>query len=285
MTDIVTLIDSMTKSQEKYESMITDYLESLSKELVIFAKSTSQGNTIDLLEKHKMELYKEINKFDFSNVEFLKAYLLIYSKAILDVKQRVSESFVDEENSLKLLKSYKHLSNLIENLYTENSLSHQELADRMEISKSNLSNFVNKPDVSKLIIKRKYNKKVYYSISGDGHKLYKYIVINKTRELNAEQYTGIFIRIIDSIQTELSSDKVNINRFWSTAVGEKDAITAFTKTNTLKNKLNKLIETIKRQKPYSFNFDHNKVINSVDKTDKFYLENKKMKGNVIYAYK
>lgn len=275
MTDIVELVDSLNISQEgkKYESIITDLTESLLKEVVAFIKLRSRCKELEQLEKSKQEIYREISSFNFDENEFLKFYSLIYIRAILDIKQCAEDSFIEQEDSIKILKTYKHLSTLIESLYTENALTHQELADRIGISKSNLSNFIGKPEISRFIIKKKYNKKSYYSISSYGHQLYKYIITNKTKTLNAEQYTNIFISVIDSLQTELSSDYVNMNRFWNNCISKENSDIAFTKTNTVRNKLNNLVETIKRQKPYSLYDAPIKIVEEHKNNEKNYSIN------------
>lgn len=252
MNDYTKIIDSLETylSNEKYKTLMLDLYETFLKELVSSIKSNLQYQELQYLEDNKLNIYRIMNKCRCENEEIEKFFYLAYMKAILDIKIYSDEENLRDENSIELLKSHKRLSSLIECLYNENALSHQELAKRMQISNSNLSNLVNKPEVAELVTKSKYGKKVYYSTSNSGHKLYKYVVMNKSKQCDAAQYTELFIQIIDSLQTEIDSEFVNPNRFWNAFARISDENMVFIKTHTIKNKLNKLLCSIKKQKPY-----------------------------------
>lgn len=292
MSDYIQLIKSLDSylSDERYKTLITELLDTLLKELVNNIKSNMVFKELGYLEDNQRELYKVINKLNFDDSEIKKVYCLAYMKAILDIKSYSDKESLKEENATRLLKSHKRLSDLIENLYNENSLTHQELADRMDISKSNLSNLINKPEITKLVTKSRYKKRVYYSVSSDGHKLYKQIAVNKSKLINSEQYTELFIRMIDSIQTEISSEYVNVSRFWNGISCNSGDNILFTKSNTIRNKLNKLIDTMNRQKPYNWYNISVKVKQDVANCSKpavklLPVNSKALKGDIYEYYK
>lgn len=286
MSNYIKIMDSLETylNEEKYNALISELLETLLKELVSSIKSNLQYKELQYLEDYKLNLYRIINKYQSENAEIKKIFSLAYMKAILDIKIYSDKDNLSDENSIELLKSHKRLSSLIECLYNENALTHQELADRMQISKSNLSNLVNKPEVAKLITKSKYSKKVYYSISNAGHKLYKYVAINKSKYCDAAQYTEFFIQMIDSLQMEINSEFVSPTRFWNNFISVDNGNMVFTKSHTIKNKLNKLLFSVKKQKPYNSYVETIKIIDDKKEPNSKVLRlHEIMKGD-IYGY-
>lgn len=184
------------------------------------------------------------------DAELQNVFLLGYCRAVEEmINSFESVISLNENDSLKsIVSSYKHMKPVLLCLDKHFQISHKELAKKIGISESSLSNFMNKVQIYNLFDSARVGKKRYYSLSyPDGEKALKFV--KEYDKSLPEGYTDCLLKLFSFLQTAVSRKDIDEERILNEC--EDMFFQYTTKPALCKQQLNNLFSSLHGEKLFS----------------------------------
>lgn len=155
---------SINEETKQYLANSELFMNDLLQSLTNFIKLGVTPKEISDLLNYESKLKNLAREIDlFNNPELQTAYHIGILKAIIEIIHHQNIKNPEPPNKeLEEILHHKHLSNLISILYQKNSLTHNELANELRISKSALTNMITKTESLNIFTIEKRGKYKYY---------------------------------------------------------------------------------------------------------------------------
>jgi len=143
-----------------------------------------------------------------SNSKHQNIWLVGHLSTLLDLISLLDSTLELEfdERLIPVVDKYKHASSIISILYDRPLLTHGELAQALNLSKSTLSNALNRMKDCRLVFTDKHGREKYYTLSASGKKVHNHLNLLGTG-ITPDRLTVYIERIFDTLLQVLQKAK------------------------------------------------------------------------------
>ena len=160
------------------------------------------------------ELKKTVRKTNlFKNSSLYNAYKVGILKTIISITENndAANNTLELNEYKKMLDQNKHLGELIITIYDKNSITHNDLAESLSMSKSALTNMIHKTEDLNLFSVEKYGRKKYYFANYNTREIYNKIVNDKYEKRYCQSDIDDKINIFITILCEELKNNTKLN--------------------------------------------------------------------------
>lgn len=203
--------DDKEQNKEQLIYEVNFIVDVLSKELTNYIKYGLLQNELDSvldLEDQINNVARKLNIFE--NQSYSLSYRIGILKTIIAIVQnQVKNTEAEPNEEYNIILHHSQLINLIIILYEQNCITHTELAEKLGISKSALTNMVHKFSSFELFYTEKHGKYKYYYSNFKTRDFYnRYIADDNRRKYNQNDISNIINIFIQILCEEIDNNKM-----------------------------------------------------------------------------